>query len=161
MDFQALIEPIIWSLLPISELRGGIPIALSNGFSIYNAFLIGVLANILVIPIVFLFLDNIHDLFMNNGFYQKTFNKYIEKKRQSLEKHIGTMGEFLALVLFVGIPLPITGAYTGTLLAWFFEVPKKKAYAALITGVIMAGIIVSLVSFFAIETFSFFIKSGF
>lgn len=153
-----LIEPIIWSLLPISELRGGIPIALSNGFSIYSAFIICVLANILVIPLVFFFLDNLHDVFMRNKFYSKTFNRYIERKRNSLEKHIGTKWEFFALLLFVGIPLPITGAYTGTLLAWFFGLSRKKAYLALILGIIMAGIVVSLISFFAIETFSFFIK---
>lgn len=156
-----LIEPIIWSLAPISELRGGIPIALYNGFSVYSAFFICVLANLLVIPIVFLFLDNLQDVFMKNRFYHKVFNKYIEKKRESLEKHIGTKWEFFALMLFVGIPLPITGAYTGSLLAWFFDVPRKKAYSALVLGVIMAGLIVSFVLVLGLRAFSIFIKNGF
>jgi len=156
-----LIEPIIWSLLPISELRGGIPVALANGLSYPSAFFICVLANLLVIPIVFLFLDNLHEFFMKNKFYYRMFNKHVEKRRQSLEKHVGTKWEFMALMLFVGIPLPITGAYTGTLLAWVFDIPRNKAYKALGLGVIIAGLIISLVSFFAIEAFSFFIKNGF
>ena len=120
-----IIESIFWSLLPISELRGGIPLAVYRGISIYSAFIICVIANYFVIPLVFFLLDNLHEIFMQNRYYNKIFNKYLENKRDLLEKHINTKWEFFALMLFVGIPLPVTGAYTGTLLAWFFEVPRK------------------------------------
>ena len=154
-----IIESIFCSLLPIIELRGGIPLAVYRGISIYSAFIICVMANSFVIPLVFFFLDNLHGIFMQNRYYNKIFNKYIENKRDLLEKHIDTKWEFIALMLLVGIPLPVTGAYTGTLLAWFFEVPRKRAYLALTIGIIIAGIIVSLVVLFGIKTLDIFIKT--
>jgi len=154
-----ILKAIIWSLLPISELRGGIPIAIAGGLSFFVAYIICVAANLLVIPIVFFFLENIHHILLRIKIYEKIFNKYIEKKRGKLEKYIGTKWEFVMLMLFVGIPLPVTGAYTGTLLAWFFKVPKKKAYAALSLGVVVAGIIVSLVVLLGLEAFRLFVKA--
>jgi uncharacterized membrane protein len=158
---NAIIQAIVWSILPISELRGGIPIAIANGISPLFAFLICVIANILVIPIVFFFLDHIHSFFMKIKIYESLFNKYIEKKRGKLEKYIGTKWEFVVLMLFVGIPLPITGAYTGTLLAWFFNVDRKEAYKALSLGVVVAGVVVSLVVYLGIAAFGLFIKNSF
>jgi len=156
--FNPIIESIFWSLLPISELRGGIPIAVYRGMTIYSAFIVCVVANYCVIPVVFFFLDNLHGYFMRNRIYNKIFNKYIEGKRGILEEHIGTKWEFFALMLLVGIPLPITGAYTGTLLSWFFEIPRKRAYLAIATGIILSGLIVSMVVFFGIRTLDIFIK---
>ena len=154
-----IIESIFCSLLPIAELRGGIPLAVYRGISIYSAFIICVAANYFVIPLVFFFLDNLHVIFMKNRYYNKIFNKHIENKRDLLEKHIDTKWEFFALMLLVGIPLPVTGAYTGTLLAWFFEVPRKRAYLALTIGIMIAGLIVSIVVLFGIKTLEIFIKT--
>jgi uncharacterized membrane protein len=153
-----VIQTIIWSTLPISELRGGIPVGVALGLGIFAAFLIAVISNFFVIPIVFFFLDYLHEHFLKIKIYNKIFNKYIEKKRTKLEKHIGTKWEFVMLMLFVGIPLPITGAYTGTLLAWFFKVPRNKAYKALSLGILIAGIIVSLVVILGIKALSVFVK---
>ena len=154
-----ILESIFCSLLPITELRGGIPLAVYRGISIYSAFIICVMANYFIIPLVFFFLDNIHGIFMQNRYYNKIFNKYIENKRDLLEKYINTKWEFFALMLLVGIPLPVTGAYTGTLLAWFFEIPRKRAYLALTIGIIIAGLIISLVVLFGIKTLDIFIKT--
>ena len=154
-----IIESIFWSLLPITELRGGIPIAVYRGISIYSAFIICVMANYFVIPFVFFFLDNFHGICMKNRYYNKIFNTYIENKRGLLEKHIDTKWELFALILLVGIPLPVTGAYTGTLLAWFFEIPRNRAYLALTIGIIIAGLIVSLVVLFGIKTLDIFIQT--
>ena len=96
---------------------------------------------------------------MHNPYYNKIYNTHIENKRDLLEKHIGTKWEFFALMLLVGIPLPVTGAYTGTLLAWFFEIPRKRAYLALTLGIIIAGLIVSLVVLFGIKALNIFIKT--
>jgi uncharacterized membrane protein len=153
-----IIQTMIWSLLPISELRGGIPIGVALGLSIIFSFLIAIIANFFVIPIMFFFLDNLHYLFLKINIYEKLFNRYIEKKRTKLEKYIGTKWEFVMLMLFVGIPLPITGAYTGTLLAWFFKIPRKKAYYALSLGILIAGIIISLVVALGLKAFSIFLK---
>ena len=151
-------ETIILSLLPVSELRGAIPFAVYKGISIYHAFIIAIIANFFVIPFVFFFLDHLHEYFMQYNYYRVVFNKYIEKKRCVLERHIGSKWEFFALVSFVGIPLPITGAYTGTLLAWFFEIPRRKAYIALSLGILISGIIVSLTVFFGIRTLEIFLN---
>jgi uncharacterized membrane protein len=156
---NGILQTIIWSIIPISELRGGIPVGVANGLTIFSAFLIAIIANFFVIPIVFFFLDHLHELFLKVKIYDKLFNHYIERKRSKLEKHIGTKWEFMMLMLFVGIPLPITGAYTGTLLAWFFKVPRKKAYFALSLGILIAGMIVSLVVGLGIKAFSLFIKT--
>ena len=118
------------------------------------------MANSFVIPLVFFFLDNLHGIFMKNRYYNKIFNKHIENKRGLLEKYIDTKWELFALMILVGIPLPVTGAYTGTLLAWFFEVPRKRAYLALTIGIIIAGLIISLVVLFGIKTLDIFIKTN-
>ncbi len=78
----------------------------------------------------------------------------LPEKRFGLEKHIGKKGEFIALMIFVGIPLPGTGAYTGILLAWFFKMKRVYSYIAIITGVIIAGIFITLAS---IGLFTFFL----
>lgn len=153
-----MLKAAIWSLLPISELRGGIPIALHNGLSIWLAYIICVCANLLVIPLTYFFLDHLHEIFMDVKLYRKLFDSYVEKKRTSLEKYIGTKWEFIALTFFVGVPLPVTGAYTGTLLAWFFKLPRKKAYKAITLGVLIAGLIVALVLQLGLKAFNIFVK---
>ena len=155
---NAIIESIFLSLMPVFELRGGIPFAIISGIRPLPAFFICIIANFFVIPIVFFFLDHIHKFFMKINLYKTLFNKYINSKRKKIEKHIGTKWEFIVLMLFVGIPLPITGAYTGTIVAWFFGIERKKAYLALSLGIIMAGMIVTLVSLLGLEVFSFFVK---
>lgn len=154
-----ILTAIIWSMIPVSELRGGIPIAIAQGISPAFAFIICVLANMAVVPIVFFFLDYCHHMFMKINFYKNVFDRHLESARIKLEKHVGTKWEFLALMIFVGVPLPMTGAYTGTLLAWFFNIERKKAYLSLLFGVLIAGIIVMAVVLGGIKTFDFFIKN--
>ena len=153
-----ILKTVLLSLLPISELRGGIPFAAFNGVNIYTAYIIAVVANLCVIPIVYLFLNYLHHIFMRWRLYSKLFNKYIERKRVKLERHIGTKWEFWVLMLFVAIPLPVTGAYTGTLLAWLFKVKKKQAFLALGLGVLIAGIVVSMVTLGLMNGAEVFIK---
>ena len=81
---------------------------------------------------------------MRIRFYERFFNRYLERNRRKIESKIGTKWEFWALMLFVLLPLPMTGAWTGTILAWFFNVKRKRAYLAIALGVIGAGIIISL-----------------
>ncbi len=139
-----LIKAAILSFLPISELRGGIPLALSFKVNFVLAFLVCVFANLLVIPFVFFFMDYFHKHFIRLGFYERFFNRYIERNRKKIENKIGTRWEFWSLMLFVLLPLPMTGAWSGTILAWFFNVKRSRAYLAISLGVIGAGIIVSL-----------------
>jgi len=156
-DYLDIIWSIIWSILPISELRGGIPYAIANDVNPFLAYFICVGANILAFPIVFLFLEFLHPLFLKVGIYQKLFDKFVLKTRRKLDAKIKKYG-FWGLMLFVMIPLPVTGAYTGSLAAWLFNIPKKKAFISVVLGVIISGIIVTIISLSGMEAFNFLIK---
>ncbi len=152
-----LLKAMIFSLLPISELRGGIPIAIIGGVNIYTAFIGCVIANILIIPLVYLFLETIHHGLFTFGWYRKIFNKFLEKTRKKVHKKVEKYGYF-GLFLFTAIPLPITGAYTATLGAWFLGMKKWKSFAAIASGIICAGVIITAVVVLGIEALNIFIK---
>lgn len=141
---NTILNTFLLSILPISELRGAIPYGISNNINPLSVFIIAVLSNFLVVPITFFFLDYLHKHFLRIKSYNKFFNIYIEKKRKNFEKHVGTKFEFWALMIFVLIPLPMTGGYSGALLAWFFKLKRRKSYLAIFLGIIEAGIIVTL-----------------
>ena len=151
------------SFMPISELRGAIPFAIANGIPWYWAYLFSVALNALVAPVCWIFLVTLHILLygMNedDGFrwYKNIFNRFVEKARSKLSGKIEKWG-WLGIAVFVAIPLPITGAWTGTLGAWILGVSKKRTMAAVILGVIVAGAIVTAAVVFGIEVFKIFIK---
>ncbi|MCX6741939.1 MAG: small multi-drug export protein [Candidatus Pacearchaeota archaeon] len=147
------------SILPLVELRGGIPLAILTGLNPWMAFLICVFVNILIIPLAFFFLDKIHVLFLKKKFYKKTVNGFFErakKRSQKVQKRIDDYG-MVALMLFVAVPLPGTGAWTGALLAWLLKLNRKKAFLAITLGVIIAGLIVTLAFTGLIALFKIFI----
>ncbi|MEK6835470.1 MAG: small multi-drug export protein [Nanoarchaeota archaeon] len=148
-----IINEILLSLLPISELRGSIPYAISQGVNPGLAFVGGVISNFLVAPILFFFLDNLHKYFLKIKTYEKLFNKYVERNRKKFEKHVGTKFEFWALVIFIAIPAPLTGVYSATIIAWFFNLKRRKSYLALFLGTLGAGIIVTLITLGIISLF--------
>ena len=155
-----LILAIILTLLPISELRVGMPVAinyaLNNNLSILPIFFLILSSNILVIFLIFLFLDFFHKRLIKIKLYKKLFNFYIDKgirkKADSFEKRYSAYG-FLALALFVGIPLPATGAWTGTVLAWFLGLERKKSIIAISLGVLIAALVMLFVSLGIINLF--------
>ena len=149
---------ILLSMAPVSELRGGIPWAISQGVNIYLAYVICVLANIIVVPVIFLFLGSVHRNLTNIRIYKKVFDKFMERTRRKLHKKVEKYGYF-GLTLFVAVPLPITGAWTGTLGAWFFGMDKLKSTLAILLGVLIAGIIVTIVTLVGGNGLSIFIKS--
>jgi len=143
-----VILPILLSISPISELRGGIPAALASGFSPIAAFLICVLANALVILPIFFFLDYLHSHLLKLDFYRKISEKILgraRKKANKVEKGMNNYG-YLALCIFTAIPLPMTGAYTATLIAWLLGLNKTKSFVSIAFGVLIAGILVTLAS---------------
>ena len=151
---------ILWSMAPVSELRGGIPWAYYVGLNPWLAFLIPVVANILVIPILFFFLDKVHKLFYKIKIYKKLFDAYVHKTRKRAKPKLEKYG-YAALTLFVAIPFPATGAYTGTIICWLFGLERKKAYPYIVAGVIIAGIIVSIVMLTGTTAWDFLIKNHF
>lgn len=145
-----IILGLILTVLPIVELRGGLPIVLyhvtNEGLPVIPFFLLVLLLNILVIFFVFWFLDTLHELLLKWKFYKKHFEKFIvrvHKKGHKLEKRMHEIGWF-ALVLFVAVPLPGTGAWTGCLVAWLLDLDRKKSIASIALGVMIAGLLILL-----------------
>lgn len=138
---------IAWVLLatvsPISELRGGIPLGiLQYGLDPLFIFFIAVTANALIFFPVFFALR----LFYDKLLYRiPLFDKYLDNLRKRGKSKVEKYG-FWGLILFVAIPLPITGAYTGTILAWLLGMDWRKAFPAVALGVVLAGGIVLLIT---------------
>ena len=156
MDAPTILLSLLLSLLPISEVRGAIPFALARGIELVPAYLLGVSANALVGPLVFLFLSTLHRFFSRLRFYTKVYEKVVEKSRQRVHRKIEKYG-YAGLVLFVAIPLPITGAYTGAIGAWVLGMDSRRSFAAIAAGVAIAGVVVSAVSVIGIKALSFLI----
>jgi uncharacterized membrane protein len=143
MDLTTLLAASFLSLLPISELRGAIPFAVMRGMDLFQSAILCTLVNATVPLIAFVFLSTLHRLFYAIPLYKKLFDTFIEKARSKVRPKVEKYG-YLGLMFFVAIPLPITGAWTGALGAWVLGMNKKKASVAIICGVLVAGIIVSL-----------------
>ena len=136
----------ILSFLPIVELRGGIPFAILSGLNPWYSFLLCVCVNILITPFVFFFLDKLHCKLIKYKFYKKTVNvilKKAEKRSKKIKKKINKYS-LLALAIFVAIPLPGTGAWTGSIISWLLKLNRKKSFLAISLGVIIAGLLITL-----------------
>ena len=140
MNLYSYIITSILALAPISELRGAIPYALNHGMHPVAAYFYCVALNALVAPLVYVFLSTMHKLFIRWKWYQEIFDKVVNRSRHKLEKKVAKYG-YIGITFFVAIPLPITGAYTGTLGAWILGLKPGKTFIAVLTGVIISGII--------------------
>lgn len=133
------------SLMPILELRGGLIAAALLGLDIVPAFIICIIGNLLPIPFILWFITPIFNKLKKTKNLSKFVNK-IEKKALSKKDKI-EKAEFWGLFFFVGIPLPGTGGWTGSLIASLINMDKKKAMLAITCGVFLAGLIVGYISF--------------
>ncbi len=134
----------IVSLLPILELRGGILVGFLLGMDLLPSFIIAFIGNIIPVPFILMFIKFIFKKLKKTrmkGFIEKIENKAMSKSDQ-IQKYA-----YLGLFLFVGIPLPGTGAWTGSLIAALLEMDNKKSFGIIVLGVIMAGIIISILSY--------------
>ena len=154
---QTMLIASLLALAPISELRGAIPYALASGIPLWLAYPLCVGLNALVSPLVILFLNTLHRLFFLWPLYRRLFEKFVIRAREKIGPKVERYGS-LGIMLFVAIPLPVTGAWTGTLGAWILGLSRRKTYLAVLGGVIISGIIVTLVVSLGLHAFSFFIK---
>lgn len=141
------------SMVPLIELRGAIPVGISSAFGgqlpIIPLYLICIVGNMLPVPIIYLFARKVLIWGSNKKIIGKFFTWCLEKGEKGgkkLQQKAGNKGLFLALLLFVGIPLPGTGAWTGTLAASILDMDFKTSIAAVMLGVILAGVIMGLAS---------------
>ena len=155
MLFKYLIVLFV-SMVPIVELRGAVPIAVGMNLPYLPALVVCIIGNMLPVPIIYLFARK----FLIWGAKQKHIGnfcqKFLEKGEKAGRKIVaatGKGGTFVALMLFVGIPLPGTGAWTGTLAASFLNMGLKSTTVAVSVGVVLAGIIMSVVSLLGLHIF--------
>lgn len=136
------LQIIVLSALPFTELRLSIPLAIAMGITPIKSFLLAAIGNFLPIAPLLMFLKPASKLVEKIPFINKIYFKIIEKTRakgEQVEKY-GALG----LLLFVGIPLPGTGVYSGAILAFLFGIRFKYSFIALTSGMVLAGIIVTL-----------------
>jgi len=151
MNLQVVLG-LLLTVLPVSELRGGLPIiveyTIRNGLSVWPYFLLVLALNILIILVVFLFLDFFHWLLMKTRIYRRVVAKvliHLQKNVKKVQKRMDRWGYF-ALTFFVAVPLSGTGAWTGTLIAWAMGLNRLKSFMAISLGVIIAGFLVLFAS---------------
>ena len=135
------------SMIPIIELRGAIPLGAALGLPMWQSFLLAIVGNMLPVPIILLFVKKV--LSFMSKCRVKLFNKVANWVYAKAEKNKGKIEKysFWGVALFVGIPLPMTGAWTGTLVAAMLDMKFWKAILSAFIGVLVAGIVISLLSY--------------
>ena len=136
------------SMVPLIELRGAIPYAVGFHLPMVQSYIICIVGNMVPMPFIFLFARRILEWGKDKKYIGKFFTFCLEKGHKGGEalKRKAGRGLFWALLLFVGIPLPGTGAWTGTLAASILDMDFKTSMAAVLGGVVLAGVIMGLVS---------------
>jgi uncharacterized membrane protein len=157
MNGNTLFWTAFLAFLPISELRGAIPFAISQGVDWRLAYVYGACVNALVAPACWIFLSTFHRLFLRIRWYAQFFDRFVDRARGKVHGGVERWG-WLGIAVFVAIPLPLTGAWTGTLGAWMLGLGKRKTMAAVILGVASAGAIVTAVSVLGVHALDLFIK---
>lgn len=136
------------SMVPIVELRGAIPIAVGMGLPLVPSYILAVIGNMIPVPFIYFFARKLLEWGKDKPVIGRFFTFCLEKGKaggEKLQQKAGR-GLFWALLIFVGIPLPGTGAWTGTLAASLLDIGFKKSVVAVMLGVLLAGIIMGLVS---------------
>jgi uncharacterized membrane protein len=140
----------LFSILPISELRGGIPFAIQSGIPAIIALPYCIAVNTLAAPLCWLFVATVHKALWKLGerrffaWYRRLFLKFIDRARVKLHPSVEKWG-WLGIAAFVAIPLPVTGAWTGTFGAWVLGLDRRRTLLAIFLGVACAGLIVTAV----------------
>ena len=135
------------SMVPLIELRGALPYALANGIPTLPAYIICVVGNMLPVPVIFFFARKVLEWGKDKKFIGPFFTWCLEKGHmagEKLKQKASKKGLFLALLLFVGIPIPGTGAWTGTLAASILDMDFKSSVCAVMLGVLLAAVIMGV-----------------
>jgi len=151
--FPPELVTVLVAAMPVSELRGSIPLALGVfHFSVEKAFFLSIIGNLIPIIPLLLFLESVSKwLSMRFNWAEKFFSWLFArtKRRSKLVEKYGAVG----LIFFVAIPLPVTGAWTGCVAAFLFGIRRRWAAFSIANGVLIAGVIVTLVSLGVIKIF--------
>ena len=134
------------SMVPLVELRGAIPISQGLGLPLLSSYIICIIGNMIPVPFIYLFARKILEWGQDKPVIGKFFRFCLEKGEKGGKKRQARVGRglFLALLLFVGIPVPGTGAWTGTLAASILDMDFKSSVAAVMLGVLLAGVLMMI-----------------
>lgn len=154
MPMKDILLTFLVAMVPVVELRGAIPFGVVRGLNLWTAIIASVLGNLVPVPFIILFIRRIFAWMRAHmpkldGLVTR-LEKKAEKNRAAVEKYA-----FWGLAILVAIPLPGTGAWTGALVAAMMEMRLKRAFPAIVIGVVIAGVIVSVVTYGAQAIFSF------
>lgn len=143
---NAYLTTVLMAMLPLSELRGAIPVAhLTFNLPLWQAFIFAVIGNMIPVPFILWFLGPASRWLSDHfGFMRRFFDWLFARTRRKLEERYEIYAE-LALAAFVAIPLPVTGAWTGAVAAFVFDIPFRKALLWIFVGVLVAGVVVTSV----------------
>ena len=143
------------SMVPLIELRGAIPVGVGMGLPLWSTYIVSIVGNMLPVPIIFFFARKVLEWGADKPVIDKFFTFCLEKGHKGGEKLKATAGRglFVALLLFVGIPLPGTGAWTGTLAASLLDMDFKSSVLACMGGVLLAGCIMGVLSVLGVTAF--------
>ena len=136
------------SMVPLIELRGAIPYAVGFGIPLSQAYIIAIIGNMIPVPFIYFFARKILEWGAEKPILEKPFTWILKKGEKGGEKLVEKVGRstYVALFLFVGIPIPGTGAWTGTLAASILDLDFKKSVLAALGGVLLAGVIMGVAS---------------
>lgn len=154
--FKHCLIVFLVSMVPIIELRGAIPYGVGFGLPLWLTYIIAIVGNMLPVPLIYFFARKVLHWGADKKYIGKFFSYCLEKGEAAghrLMKKAGRGGLFLALMLFVGIPIPGTGAWTGTLAASFLDMGIKTTALSVSLGVIIAGIIMGAASMAGVHVF--------
>ena len=157
--FNNILLIIAITFLPFLELRASIPYGiLILKMHWFPVFIIAVITNIILGPIVYFFIDKIMFIFLKIDFINTLYQKCVEKTQKKIHKYVEKYGE-AAVAIFIGIPLPGSGSYSGALAAYLIGLGYKRFIIANIIGVLIAGVIVTVIVLTGATAFDFFIKT--
>lgn len=143
------------SMVPLVELRGAIPYSQLLHLPLLPSYIIAIIGNMIPVPVIYLFARKVLEWGCDKPLIGKPFTWCLEKGEKGGKKLKAKAGKglFVALLLFVGIPVPGTGAWTGTLAASILDMDFKSTVAAVMLGVLLAGVIMMIVSFAGVSIF--------
>lgn len=134
------------SMIPVVELRGGIPFGVASGLPVWAAFIAAVTGNLIPVPFIIVYIRRIFQWMRRRIPRLNRMVDRLERKAHLKGKKV-TKYKYLGLMLFVAIPLPGTGAWTGSLAAAFLDMPLRKAIPSVVGGVLIAGMAISIVTY--------------
>ncbi|MCI5697439.1 MAG: small multi-drug export protein [Clostridiales bacterium] len=150
---KTIFSTIAMAMIPVIELRGAIPFGVAAGLTVTQAMFFSIIGNLIPIPFILFFLRRVFQLMRKMSPRLESVVEKLEAKAKSKQEIIDKY-EWIGLVILVAIPLPGTGGWTGALVATVLDMRIKRAFPAIVIGVTIAGILVSVITYGGLSIFS-------